>query len=172
MTIANDIIAVKLLYHTLFLLHFFIIHFYILLLIFQGNQIGGSYSLTFQNHTRENIPYNITALGLKNILLEFPTVVTAYIHRNDPTGTYVRVKCVSRLIFQCCGCGGSGDTFSVCPSVRLSVRLSVSLSPWTTRLRAVTPGSEAPYSDAIFRPQITTIKAVTQIIPIATISTI
>ena len=46
---------------------------------------------------------------------------------------------------------------SVCPSIRLSVypsvRLFVCPSAWTSRLRASTPGGEAPYSDNIFGPQ-------------------
>ena len=50
-----------------------------------GNEIGGTFSINFQNNSVENIPHNVTAEGLKIILLSLPTVVSAYVHRNNPT---------------------------------------------------------------------------------------
>ena len=51
----------------------------------QGNEIGGSFSINFQNYSKENIPSNVTAIELKNILLTLPNVVSTYVHRNNPT---------------------------------------------------------------------------------------
>ena len=50
-----------------------------------GNEIGGTFSISFQNNSVENIPHNITAEELKIILFSLPTVVSAYVHRNNPT---------------------------------------------------------------------------------------
>ena len=50
-----------------------------------GNEIGGTFSINFQNNSVENIPHNVTAEGLKIMLLSLPTVVSAYVHRNNPT---------------------------------------------------------------------------------------
>ncbi len=50
-----------------------------------GNEIGGTFSLSFQGYTSSPIPAAATAAQLQAILLEIPVVTTAFARRTDPT---------------------------------------------------------------------------------------
>jgi hypothetical protein len=50
-----------------------------------GNEIGGSFRLSFQGDQTIPISSRETAIGLKAKLLKLPSVISAYVERNDPT---------------------------------------------------------------------------------------
>lgn len=49
-----------------------------------GNELGGSFKISFMNQITRPIPHNATASTVKDALLALPTVRTAYVIRNDP----------------------------------------------------------------------------------------
>lgn len=52
--------------------------------IVDGNELGGTFSILFQDYVTEPINHNETAAGLQRKLMALPSVRTAYVIRSDP----------------------------------------------------------------------------------------
>jgi hypothetical protein len=52
----------------------------------EGNEIGGYFTITFNNQTSTLLPSTSTADELKRRLLEIPAVAAAFVERTDPSG--------------------------------------------------------------------------------------